>query len=59
MTEPIARCLAWMRALLIPRAPGRHLASAPSAHNGPPAARAVLVRPWNPPPPGRVRRRGR
>ncbi|MFD9207888.1 hypothetical protein ACFVZM_16630 [Streptomyces sioyaensis] len=58
MVELIARCLAWVRALLIPRASGRHRAPAASAHHCPVVVRTVLVRPWNPPPlPGRVRRR--
>ncbi|MEU7433737.1 hypothetical protein AB0B07_23340 [Streptomyces sioyaensis] len=34
----------------IPQASGRHRADAPSAHHCPMAVRAVLVRPWNPPP---------
>lgn len=58
MLQPIAHCLAWVRALLIPRAPGRHRAAAPSPCCGPVVVRTVLVRPWNPPSlPGRVRRR--
>lgn len=58
MVQPIARCLAWVRALLIPRVPGRYRASAPSPCCGPVAVRTVLVVPWNPPPlPGRGCRR--
>ncbi|MFF8368863.1 hypothetical protein ACF05W_08485 [Streptomyces lydicus] len=57
MLEPMARCLARVRALLIPRAPGRHRAAGPCAHLRPAPVRTVLVRPWSPPPlPGRVRR---
>lgn len=54
MVDLIARCLARVRALLIPQASGRHRAAAPSARHRPLTVRTVLVRPWNPPPlPGR------
>ncbi|WP_310714850.1 hypothetical protein [Streptomyces lydicus] len=57
MLEPMARCLARVRALLIPRASGRHRAVRPCAHLRPAPVRTVLVRPWSPPPlPGQVRR---
>ncbi|MFD8329931.1 hypothetical protein [Streptomyces lydicus] len=57
MPELIERCLARVRALLIPRASGRHRAAGPCAHLCPAPARTVLVRPWSPPPlPGQVRR---
>ncbi len=60
MLQPIARCLAWVRALLIPRATGRHRAPAPSACGRPMPARTVLVLPWSPPRlPRAARRRGR
>ncbi|MET7800847.1 hypothetical protein [Streptomyces decoyicus] len=60
MLQPIARCLAWVRALLIPQASGRHRAPAPSAYSRPVTARTVLVLPWSPPGlPHPARRRGR
>ncbi|MGY5126858.1 hypothetical protein [Streptomyces nigrescens] len=49
MVQPIARCLAWVRALLIPRATGRHRATAPSPSARPVTVRTVLVLPGSPP----------
>ncbi|MCX4636470.1 hypothetical protein QT196_25940 [Streptomyces sp. P9-2B-2] len=60
MVQPIARCLAWVRALLIPRAAGRHRTAAPAPLARPVTIRTVLVLPWSPPPlPGTAPRRHR
>lgn len=57
MVQPIARCFARVRALLIPRAAGRHRALAPAPAR-PVTVRTVLVLPWSPPPlPGTAARR--
>ncbi|WP_127152843.1 hypothetical protein [Streptomyces lydicus] len=57
MRQPISRCLARVRALLIPRTTGRHRALAPIPAR-PVTVRTVLVLPWSPPPlPGTAPRR--
>jgi hypothetical protein len=47
MAQHIARCLAWVRALLTLRSPGRHRASSGTSPLR--TTRTVTVRPWHPP----------
>ncbi|MFJ3949445.1 hypothetical protein ACIPXV_05160 [Streptomyces libani] len=57
MAQPMARCLARVRALLIPRTTGRHRALAPAPARAV-TVRTVFVLPGSPPPlPGTAPRR--